>query len=190
METDHNIADLNAGSYEAFKCLYDRYYAKLYGFVYGVTRSRSMTEDVVQETFMKVWIHRGQIRPGTSFQSYLFKISRNRVVDLVRKRINHPLFEDYLEYCEQAAGPDAPNPVESQVDFELFTERLQAAKAKLTDRQRQIFELSKEQGFSSAEIASMLAISEQTIYNQLSSIMHALRKSLAGALLVLLFLGN
>ncbi|MDR1090435.1 MAG: RNA polymerase sigma factor [Prevotella sp.] len=184
--TEH-IEGLKKGSYSDFKILYEEYSDRLYGFIFNLTRSKSMANDIMQETFIKVWINRENIDPSMSFKSYLFKISKNKITDEFRKQINNPVFEDYMAYCDKLHA-DSNDIIEQKIDFDYFLQKLDIAKTKLTSRQREIFELSKEEGFSSSEIAKILNISEQTTYNILSSAMKILRKEMGlSSLLFLLF---
>lgn len=187
MDYTKHIEGLKNGSYADFKILYEEFSGSLYGFVFNLTRSKSMAKDIVQETFIKVWINRENIDPGMSFKSYLFKISKNKIIDDFRKQMSSPVFEDYMVYGDKLYT-DSSN-IEQKIDFDNFLKQLDIAKVKLTPRQREIFELSKEQGIPSPEIAQRLNISEQTIYNILSSAMKILRKEMgvAGFLFLLFF---
>ena len=177
MNLTKHIEGLIKGSYSDFKILYEEYSSNLYGFVFSLTRSKSMANDIVQETFIRVWINRESIDPTMSFKSYLFKISKNKIIDEFRRQMNNPVFEDYMEYHD-TLHTDSNDSVEQKMDFDSFLKQLEAAKTKLTPRQREIFELAKEQGISSSEIAKKLEISEQTTYNILSSAMKILRKEI------------
>lgn len=186
MDYKKHIEGLRKGSYKDFKILYDIYYSNLYGFVFGLIRSESQTKEILQETFIKLWINRESINPELSFKSYLFKISKNSIVDQYKRQLNNPVFEDYLDYCDNLQLSN--NDITQQLDYDQFVEKLEAAKSKLTSRQREIFELSKEQGLSSGEIATILDIKEQTVYNILSSAMNILKKEIDPAYLLLFFL--
>ena len=175
MDYEKHIVGLQNGSYKDFKFLYDAFSCNLYGFVYGLVKSKSKTKDIVQETFIKVWVNRKNIDAQQSFKSYLFKISQNLIIDSFRKQIGNPVFEDYLNFNEELT---VENNIERKMDFDLFAERLEKAKQKLTPRQRELFELNKEQGIAVPEIAQRLNINEQTIYNQLSTATHLLKKEI------------
>jgi RNA polymerase sigma-70 factor (ECF subfamily) len=172
---EKHIIGLQNSSYKDFRVLYDTYAGNLHGFVFGLVKSESLTKDIVQETFIKVWINRKNIDAQQSFKSYLFKISQNLIIDNFRKQMSNPFFESYLNYNEKLS---VENDIEQKIDFDLFAERLEIAKHKLTPRQREIFELNKEQGISVLEIAQRLNINEQTIYNQLSTAMRLLKKEI------------
>lgn len=183
-----HLEGIRGGSYKDFQILYEQYVSVLQPFVYGLTKSQSITKDIVQETFMKVWVNRAQIDPTLSFKSYLFKIARNHVIDEFRRQMSNPLFEDYLQHCE---SPElSENPTGKDLDYDEFVIRLEKAKQKLQPRQREIFELSKEQGLSASEIASRINVTEQSIYNQLSLSIQILRKEMGPYLpMFILFFG-
>lgn len=170
------IQQLKKGSYKAFNCLYKQYFDLLYGFIFSLTRSHEFTRELVQETFVKVWINRQKIDPELSFKAWLFKIAQNQLKDQLKKQFNNPVFEDYLLYCSDEQLPDSE---QDNFDFEAFNRSLAKAKDKLSPRQVQIFELAKEQGFSTLEIADKLQISEQSVYNYLHQAMSVLRKEMS-----------
>ncbi|MDR3260219.1 MAG: sigma-70 family RNA polymerase sigma factor [Tannerella sp.] len=184
MDYRENIAGLQKGSYKDFKVLYDAFAGKLAGFVFGLVKSESLTKDIVQETFIKIWINRKNIDVQQSFKAYLFKIAQNLIIDHFRKQMNDPVFENYLDYSDEIVDTDE---AEQKMDFDAFSRQLEMAKTKLTARQKELFELNKEQGMPIAEIAQLLNITEQTIYNQLSSALKILRKEI-GAVHLVLFL--
>jgi RNA polymerase sigma-70 factor (ECF subfamily) len=182
---EKHIIGLQNGLYKDFKSIYDTFSGKLSGFVFGLVKSESLTKDIVQETFMKIWINRKNIDIQQSFKSYLFKIAQNLIIDHFRKQMNDPVFENYLDYSDELSADT--DKIEQKIDFDLFVKQLEIAKTKLTTKQKEIFELSKEQGMSVPEIAQLLNITEQTIYNQLSSALKILRKEI-GVIHLVLFL--
>ena len=186
-EEQLHIEKLRNGSYLSFMFLYDVYVDSLYGYALELTRSRLLANELVQDTFVKVWINRSSIRPELRFKSFLFKIAKNQLIDEYRKKLRDPLFEDYLFH--QGDPSVAENPVDLKVDFDDFKEHLQLAKKKLTPRQREVFELSKEKGYSAGEIATRFQITEQTVYNQLYLAVQIIQKEMrAFAKFIILFL--
>lgn len=172
-----HIEGVKRGSYADFKILYEEFSENLYGFVYRLTKSHTLSKEIVQETFIKIWVNRENLDSRMSFKSFLFKISKNKIIDEFRRQISSPVYEDYMEYSDNFDFSAEEN-VENKLDLDDFIRQLEKAKEKLTPRQREIFELSKEQGLSSSDIAEKLEISEQTIYNILSSAMKILRKEI------------
>jgi RNA polymerase sigma-70 factor (ECF subfamily) len=186
MDYKQQLEGLRNDSYSDFKMLYEAFAGPLFGFVHGLTKSGTLAKDIVQETFLRVWLNRKSINLDLSFKAYLFKIARNLIIDGLRKQLNNPVFESYLDYCDKLAL--SSNTTEQKIDFDLFVKCLDKAKRKLSSRQREIFEMSKEQGMPASEIAQCLALSEQTVYNQLSIALQVIRHELGPTFYLLFFI--
>ncbi|MCD8176812.1 MAG: RNA polymerase sigma-70 factor [Tannerellaceae bacterium] len=170
------LEELKNGSHEAFTYFYRSYADLLYNFVLMHTRSALLTEEVVQDTFIKIWDNRRFLRTDKSFKSFLFTISKNRIIDEFRRQINQVNFEEYIAFTgnETEEGSDT----DALLLYEEFLEKLERAKEELPQQQRLIFEMSREQGLKNREIAERLSISEQTVKNQLSGAMKKLKDKL------------
>lgn len=170
------IKELRKGSHKAFNAIYDMYADKLFGFVFAHTKSREMANDLVQETFLKLWIMRESLSVEGSLLAMLFTISHNKMIDTFRAQINKVEFEDYIEFSENAEMED--NAIERKIYYDDFLKAIKLCKNLLPNRQMEIFEMSRENGKSIEEIASELKISEQTVKNQLTSALKILRAEL------------
>lgn len=170
------IKKLQEGSYEAFDTLYNVYADSLYGFALLHTKSTVQAEDIVQDTFLKLWNMRESLSVEGSFKSMLFTIAKNHVIDIFRQQVNRANFEDYIAFCEDENLLD--NTSVEKVYYNDFLEKLAIAKQKLTPAQRNIFELSREEGMSNTEIATASNLSEQTVKNHLSAALKVLRVEL------------
>jgi len=171
------VSELSNGSYKAFSALYEIYADKLFRFVLAHTKSRDLAKDIVQETFLKLWIIRHSVTENGSFQSLLFTISKNKMIDVYRSQINQIKFEDYINYCNSDIF--AENDIERKINYDEFLQALKISKKLLPERQLEIFELSREKGLNVIEIATSLGISEQTVKNQITSALKTLRKELS-----------
>ena len=180
------VKQLKEGSCEAYTVLYKFYLPSLYAFIYSVTYSKSFTEEVVQETFVRLWENRATIKLDASFKSYLFTIARNYMLDEFRRQINHPVFTEYIEYSNQLQLSE--NTIEKQMDFNEFRTEFDKAKQKLSTRQLEIFHLNKELGQSIQSIAIQLGIAEQSVRNQLSTALNILRKEMKNFMALFTFL--
>lgn len=165
-----------SNSEDAFKTLFSTYFDLLYGFVFSLTKSHDQTEDIVQETFIKVWQKRDQVNPELNFKAWLFAIAKNQIIDAFRKSLRDPLFEDYLIYSSDENLSITSQ--EDSFDFDWFKEALREAKKKLSPRQEQVFRLCKELGYPPSQVAILLNISDQVVYNYLSQALFILRKEL------------
>jgi RNA polymerase sigma-70 factor (ECF subfamily) len=169
------LEKLKNDSHQAFGWLYDTYAGMLYGFVLVHTKSTFIAEEVVQDIFIKIWTKRHSLDTKGSFKSLLFTMAKNQIVDVFRQQLNRSEFADFVDYCEEQ---QSYNPVEADVYFEEFYEKLNQAKRILPEKQRLVFELSREKGLDTKVIAEKLGLSEQTIKNQLTSALKTLRERL------------
>jgi RNA polymerase sigma-70 factor (ECF subfamily) len=170
-----HLERLKNDSHQSFDWLYDTYSDILYGFVLVHTKSTFIAEEVVQDTFIKIWAKRHSLSTEGSFKSLLLTMAKNQLIDVFRQQLNRVEFTDFIEYCEEQ---QSYNPVEADIYFEDFYEKLNQTKKILPEKQRIVFELSREKGLDTKVIAERLGLSEQTIKNQLTSALKTLREKL------------
>ena len=171
------IRGLKQGSYEDFNILYSIYADMLYGFILNLTKSPIEAQDILQDTFMRIWQTRERINLELSFKTYLYTIARNLIIDSLRRQVDNVAFDEYV--CSEAFQKYAENNVEMNISFDEFQEKLYKAKEKLTQRQKEIFELSREKGYSILSIAQKLQLSEKTVKNQLTLALKVMRSELS-----------
>lgn len=178
MENDDKmcISQLKEGSEQAFSELYMRFSNKLYGFALAQTKNTSLAEDIVQETFMKLWNTREQLDCYGNVHALLFTIARNLIIDSFRKQIAKIDFEDYQKAAKEISLWPSPH---DQIEHQESIDRLQQSKKLLSKRECQIYEMSKEQHMPIQEIADSLNLSSQTVKNYLSSSLKLLRKKMS-----------
>lgn len=175
MDEDY-IKNLQKGSYSDFNKLYNLYVNRLYGFAYNLTHSSDMAEEIVQEVFLKVWQIREHISPDYSFHSPLFTIAKNNFLNSLRKQISSCSYDEYTAHFNSISYSE--NTTENDIAFKELNDKIIQAKEKLSHRQKEIFEMSKEKNLSNQEIASRLHISEQSVRNQLSCALKVLKEEL------------
>ena len=167
---------LKNGSYEAYTYLYEKWVPLLFRFAYSLVKSKVTAEEIVQETFVKIWANHHTIDTDSSFKSYLFTITYHLVLREFRYRLNHPQMEDYLVLINDVAYSEQMTT--QKHDFDSFLAKLQKAKSLLSPRQQKVFELNKEDNYSVKEIAEMLQLNEQSVRNLLSASLKIIRKEL------------
>ena len=105
------IKELRNGSYQAFTQIYEAYADRLYSFVLKQLKNRSLTQDIVQDTFLRLWDNRSQLNSLGNLQAFIFTIAKHQVIDYFRKQVNELQFEDFMEYCENQATDVSPEDI-------------------------------------------------------------------------------
>ena len=167
------IQQLKKDSQQAFRRLYDKYAACLYAFGMQYTHSRESTEELVEDTFIWLWTNRRSIRQTETLKSLLFIRMRHYLVNAYRATVNAPAFESYTDYLGHLSESSS-----DRVEYDDFRRMFFAAFSRLPETQRRVVRLSRLEGKTNKEIALQLNLKEQTVKNQLSLGVKALRLSL------------
>jgi RNA polymerase sigma-70 factor (ECF subfamily) len=149
------IRDAQAGDRAAFAVLIDRYYDRLYRWLYHLTHDGHDEEDLVQDTFMKAFAAITRFQAGTNFRAWLFRIGHNNFVNLHRSRAGQ----------KQPLPMELPSRHEGPVDEVLSREALQRLAmevARLPGDFRAAFLLRVEEGMSFRSMAAILGVTEET----------------------------
>lgn len=171
------IRAAQAGDRSAFARLVERYWDRLYRWLYHMTRDRHTAEDLTQETFLKALAAVRSFRAGSNFRAWVFRIGHNNFVNQKRadRRAKQPLPED-------AAGPDVGGPVDMAENREAL-ELVSKAVADLPADFRAALLLRVEEGLSFREVARVLATTEETARWRVFKARQKLMKVLAPELL-------
>lgn len=175
---------LGQGDRVAFYNIYERYCKRLYGFVFRYIKVEVDAEGIVQEVFIKIWESRSKIVTHTSFESFLFTIAYNSTISLLRKRANEQKYLDHLKSIQQIQK--APNLIE-EIQFQELTEKVKTLLNELTPRQKEIFQLSREEGLKHDEIAKELNISVNTVKKHMVNTLAFLKSNLGKELMISTF---
>lgn len=158
------IEQLNKGSEHAFNCLYKYYSPRVFSFALSLSKDCAEAEEAVQEVFLKIWDKRYELSPTGSFESYLFTISKNTILNNIRKMDYHRAF---LEYKQHNPGQ---SPVSDQeLEYQELEDVYKKAIEKLSPRKKEIFVLNQTHDLSYPEIAQKLGISIKTVRNQMDA---------------------
>ena len=168
------IRELKKHSRKAFDEIYRLYARRLLAYCKQYTKNMEDAEEIVQDVFVQLWNNRVFIRQEETLRSLLFLMSKHRLIDAYRSHLNAPVYEDYVDYQSSFAIEDTTY----HLEYEEFRKELQQALATLPTTQRHVIELSRLRELSNKEIAEKLSLSEQTVKNQLSLGLKALRGKL------------
>lgn len=155
----------------AFRELYNIYGKRLYNFAYRFLKNKEQSEEIVQESFLNLWLNRNKLKEQYPIGPYLFTIGRRLTLNALRhattsKESLERLWES-LTYIH--------NEAEEQILFNNLQEFAATAYSNLPKQQQLVFRLSREEGLSYDEIADRLKISRNTVKNHLVAALKNLR---------------
>ncbi|WP_462267191.1 RNA polymerase sigma-70 factor [Mucilaginibacter sp.] len=156
----------------AFELIYKQYAAKLYAKAYHLLRNREASEDIIQELFTELWLKRHQLHIS-NLQAYLKTATRNRVLMYMRRN-KVSLSDEVIDLLAEKYSH-----ADSRLLQKDLAEALEVNVARLPEKCRQIFSLSRMQQLSNREIADLLHIAPKTVENQITIALRYLRAGLS-----------
>ena len=159
------LNQLSNGSFHAFERLYQHYSGKLYNFVMRLSQGNQyMSEEIVQQAFIKVWEVRATIDPDGNFISYLCTTARNILLNNYQRETVEFVYKEYLMNHQS----DREHTTDEHIDIRFLNEYIDILAQDLPEARKKIFLLSKREHYSNKEIAEMLGVNESTVSTQLS----------------------
>ncbi|MGN6181378.1 MAG: RNA polymerase sigma factor [Mucilaginibacter sp.] len=159
------LRQVSRGSREAYAALYQAFLPRLYRYVYGIIRSKEDTEEILQDIFLKLWERKEDLEGVRSFNSYVFRMARNKLMNLYDHQKVQQKAIDFISLHAQESGATA----EHHYIYEQYNEIAQRALSSLPPKRRLVFEMSTQQELSYDEIARELRISKSMVKKQLYS---------------------
>jgi len=172
---------MKKGDLKAFDIIFKKYSRRLYVFVFRYVKQEADAEEIVQEVFIKIWKSRDKINVYTSFESFLFTIAHNATVNLLKKRA---IEQKYVEHVKSIQYIEESYELTDEIHYKELKQKFQGVFNELSPRQKEIFQLSREDGLSNKEIAEKLGISVQTVKNHLVTTLSFLKSKLNNGMLI------
>lgn len=170
------IESLRKGDQTATDELTRRYWAPLHRFCASYLGDDALAEDVVQETFSK--IATTTELPAGSARPWLYKVARNRCLDILRRHQRSPthnrLIRTGFDAAQSTAGPH------TRVAREERAEIIRQIIAQMPPEYREVLMLKHFDGFSREEMAQTLGITETAVKGRLVRASEFLRERLEG----------
>lgn len=172
--TDHELVPLlRDGVADAYTTMYDRYAGFVFGVAMKMVRDEDEAYDLVQDIFTKIW-EQGFLDIQTEIKSYLYRVTRNRILNLInRNKLKERYFDSLQGFLDSGVWATEEKILENEMQL-----RIEEELAALPKRMRQIFQLSRKENRTYKEIAEELNISEETVRKQIHRALKILRSRL------------
>ncbi|MFT6334661.1 MAG: RNA polymerase sigma-70 factor (ECF subfamily) [Halioglobus sp.] len=153
---------------QKFNALYAEWVQPLFRFIYFKTKNQSLSEDIVQDTFVKFWDKIDTVGKGKE-KSYLFASAKN----LLLNKIAHEKIVDTHAKTQIESSVKSPH---YDLEVSEFKQKLELAISKLPDNQKEVFLMNRIDGYKYREIAELLKISQKAVEKRMSQALKQLRK--------------
>lgn len=161
---EHNLTDVNElinllsqSSESAFKKLYDLYAPFVFQTLVRITKSIPDSEEAVQDIFVGIWNKRQSLNKVSDFKSYLFIISRNYAINILKKHATERLKQEKWQLEEIIDSNDDNGSLEKY--YHLLDEAVEA----LPPQQKTAYLLHKYQSLKYEDIAMQMSISKESV---------------------------
>lgn len=160
------LLKVSAGDERAFCALFDQYHRLLATHIMRITRSQELTEEIVQDVFLKIWMSRETLSEIHDLRAYLYTVSKNHALNGLKKAAKERVIlnDKDLEFAEKSFSVSEP---EEPDHYDLIDEAID----RLPPRQQKVYLLSRHERKKYSEIADMLGLSRETVkkYLQLAT---------------------
>ena len=181
--TDNQLIQLLQDDDEtAIAEIYSRYAKSLSDFAASKLYSLEDARDIIHDLFLKLWEDRKQLNVTSNLKTYLFTITRYRIIDKIRRNTTR---EEYATMLQSLSNAYQPN-IEQQIAAKELQQTIENCINGLSPKVKEIYHLSREENLSIPEIAEKLGLSEQTVKNQLSTALSHIKKSVSSTYISIL----
>ncbi len=171
------------GERNAYNFLVENYHDRIFTYALSLTNNYELTQDIIQNVFLKTWEHRDRLNPIYPIKSFLYKSTYNEFVNMYHKNIAVSKIESkFVEVINILSSEDNNDLLEKKKNI------IEKEIDKLPIRCKEIFLLSKKEGLTNHEIATYLDITTKAVEAQITKAYAVLRKNCVEKLHTIAFL--
>lgn len=180
-KADELFDQIKSGDQKALELLFSIYFPRLNDFARNVVKDDVISQDIVQDVFVKVWEKKAEIE-SINLEAYLFRLVRNRCIDYIKhlKVVNKRMHEiqitsKYEElYRIDFIGDEPYVLIEQELKL-----KIEKTIQTLPERCREVFVMSRMNGLKNKEIAERLNINIKNVERHLNRAMRSFRENLS-----------
>ncbi|NMH26817.1 RNA polymerase sigma factor [Flavobacterium silvaticum] len=167
-----------AGDENALAVLISRHQSKIYGFIYSKISDRDISDDIFQDTFIKVikTLKSNNYNEEGKFLPWVMRIAHNLIVDHFRRNKKMPMFRETEEFSIFSIMSDNSPNIESQIITTQVEDDVKKLILELPKDQREVLEMRIYQDMSFKEISEVTGVSINTALGRMRYALMNLRK--------------
>lgn len=162
--THEDLALFEEGDERAFSRIFDLYYDLIFQKVFRFCRNKEEAEEITQEAFIQLFIHRDKIKDCDGFFPYLYITAKRLAISFYRKKVVRQEYQKEWKKNWQ----EYDQPTEVALDGKYLKGILSEVLEELPPQQQLIYRMNKLEGYSYQEIAEKAGLSKNTVRNHLS----------------------
>jgi RNA polymerase sigma-70 factor (ECF subfamily) len=162
--THEDLALFEEGDERAFSRIFDLYYDLIFQKVFRFCRNKEEAEEITQEAFIQLFIHRDKIKDCDGFFPYLYITAKRLAISFYRKKVVRQEYQNEWKKNWQ----EYDQPTEVALDGKYLKGILSEVLEELPPQQQLIYRMNKLEGYSYQEIAEKAGLSKNTVRNHLS----------------------
>lgn len=185
-----NINSLRKGDKKAFEEIYIEFFGVHYHLCLQYLRDKKAAEEIVQDTFLKLWEIRETLNEQINIRSFLYTITKNNCLNYLRNQKISMKHIENIKYMEMQFNYEALEKLGDYVQFEELRDKIEEAIAALPEEIIETFRLSRFDELSYKEIAEKQSISIKTVEARISKALRILRVELKDFLPLICLISN
>ncbi len=155
----------------AFAKLFAHYRNRIYSIAFRLTKSTVISEEIVQDIFLRIWLRRANLNNVQNFSAYFFIVARNNIYSVLKRSAR-----DYkitlLKSEEHSLATNDASDMVMEKEYNLLFQR---AIDRLPNQQKEVYNLVKDRGLKRSEVAHKLNIQPETVKFHLAQAMKNIR---------------
>ncbi|MDF2189055.1 sigma-70 family RNA polymerase sigma factor [Paraflavitalea sp. CAU 1676] len=179
------LREVAQGNEAAFRQLFEHWHPVLAAYIFRITRSKEMAAEIVQDVFLKIWLDRKALTEIRQFKPYLWVISRNHAINLLKKTMREL---KRAEVWKQENSHEAVTQPENQED--IYHVLIDEAIHKLPARQQEVFILHRRENLTYQQIALKLGIGRESVKTHLKLATQTISKYLQDRRVLLILMAE
>lgn len=178
MSIEENIPGLIRGEKNAYEYIYSEYFGVLYHLCIQYLHDEKVSEEIVQDTFLKLWEIRKSLNRQVNIKNYLYTITKNNCLNYLRNQKISMKHLENIKYLEIQFNYEALDRLGDFMQFEELRNKIEKSIDNLPSEIKDTFKYSRFEELTYKEIAEKQKISIKTVEARLSRALRILRVEL------------
>ncbi len=170
-----DISSLRKGEKKAYEDVYNEFFGVLYHLCIQYIHDEKVAEEIVQETFLKLWEIKASLNDQINIKNYLYTITKNNCLNYLRNQKTSMKHLEKLKYLEMQFNYESLEKLGDAVQFEELRIKIETSISKLPEEVIETFKMSRFEEFSYREISEKQNISMKTVEARISKALRILR---------------